>query len=122
MKSLGLIGLALLDRSYATKTNSNPDVYGPNGKGYTNTSGDQSLAKIGIDIDFTKAKDSDPKCLEGEWAQIHYVGTLPNGRVVADSRSEPGGLPKTFTVGKSEVLRCWDFAIQALHSGDRATV
>ena len=120
MKAKTLLSLGLLGSTQSSKIQSQPDVYGPNGKGYTNTSGDQNLAKIGIDINWTKAKDSDPKCMEGQWAQIHYVGTLPNGRVVADSKSEPGGLPKTFTVGKSEVLRCWDYAVQALHAGDKA--
>lgn len=31
-------------------------------------------------------------------------------------------MPKTFTVGKSEVFRCWDTAIQVLHPGDKATL
>jgi hypothetical protein len=45
-----------------------------------------------------------------------------DGRVVTDSRAEPGGLAKTFNVGNSEVFRCWDLAIQQLHSGDNVTL
>jgi hypothetical protein len=35
-----------------------------------------------------------------------------DGRVITDSRSEAGGVPKTFNVGNSEVFKCWDLAIQ----------
>lgn len=42
--------LALISNISAIKVTSAPDVYGPNGKNYTNTSAEQDLAKIGIDI------------------------------------------------------------------------
>ena len=45
-----------------------------------------------------------------------------DGRVVTDSRAEAGGLPKTFNVGNAEVFKCWDQAIQVLHSGDKVTL
>lgn len=41
---------ALISISSAAKLRSAPDVYGPNGTGYSNVSPDQSMADIGIDI------------------------------------------------------------------------
>ena len=60
--------------------------------------------------------------MAGSWARMHYSGRLLDGRVIADSRAEAGGMPKTFTVGNSDVLRCWDHAVQVLHAGDKATL
>jgi len=43
-----------------------------------------------------------------------------DGRVVTDSRAEPGGLPKTFALGAHEVFSCWDLAIPKLKQGAKA--
>jgi FK506-binding protein 1 len=77
------------------------------------------LSRIGIDI---KRNGSGPTCKEGDWTTVHWVGTLNDGRVVTDSRAEPGGLPKIFTLGVSDVFKCWDLAITQLHQGDKATL
>lgn len=53
---------------------------------------------------------------------MHWQGKLQDGRVVTDSKAELGGLPRTFTVGRSEVFKCWDLAILQLKSGDHATL
>lgn len=60
--------------------------------------------------------------MPGDWASVHWVATLPDGRVVSDSRSEPGGLPKVFALGAHEVFSCWDFAVTQLKKGSKATV
>lgn len=44
------------------KQKGSPDVFGPNGKDYTNTDAKFDLSRIGIDI---QKKGSGPKCGEG---------------------------------------------------------
>ena len=97
-----------------------PDVYGPNGADYDNTSANYDLSRIGIDI--TEKGTSTDKCKEGDWAQVHWAGFLEDGREITNSHAEPGGAPKTFSVGHSEVFHCWDLAIPQLHKGDKARV
>ena len=70
------------------------------------------MSRIGIDI---TSHGSGPLCTLGDWATVHWVGSLMDGRVVTDSRAEPTGLPKTFTVGDHQVLKCWDLAMPQLH-------
>jgi FKBP-type peptidyl-prolyl cis-trans isomerase len=70
---------------------------------------DTAMAKIGIDIITPGTGD---KCKQTDWATINWKGTLANGEVVTDSKSEGTGLPKTFTVGRSEVFKCWDLAVE----------
>lgn len=96
-----------------------PDVYGPNGKDYRNTDASVDLANIGIDI---HEHGKGPRCKAGDWTTVHWVATLKDGRVVSDSRAEPGGLPKTFALGAHEVFSCWDLAITKLNEGDRVTL
>jgi len=76
---------ALISVSSAAKLNAAPDVYGPNGVGYSNVSADPSMSDIGIDI---LTKGAGEKCSSGDWTKIHYVGSLKDGRVVTDSRAE----------------------------------
>lgn len=95
------------------------DVYGPNGKDYSNESANYDMSLIGIDIN---THGTGPKCSAGTWATIHWSGSLKDGRVITDSRTEPGGLPKTFSVGSNNVYKCWDLAIPQLHQGDKAHV
>ena len=77
------------------------------------------LSHIGIDVSDQGEKDA-KKCMTGQWATVHWVGTLMDGRVITDSRAEPGGLPKTFNVGASQVFSCWDLGIQKLNKGSKA--
>jgi hypothetical protein len=110
---------ALVSSSSAIKQKASPDVYGPNGTDYSNTDGAYDLSRIGIDM---HTHGTGASCKPGMWTTVHWVGTLPDGRVVTDSRAEPGGLPKTFALGASEVFRCWDLAIPKLVQGDKATL
>ena len=95
------------------------DVYGPNGKDYSNESANYDLSRIGISV---TTKGTGPQCTKGDWATIHWKGALTDGRVVTDSHSEGWGYPKHFAVGNSEVFNCWDLALPQLHQGDKATV
>lgn len=110
---------ALVSSASAIKQKSSiaPDVYGPNGENYQHNTADYDMSRIGIDI---VEKGSGDKCRPGDWVQVHWVGTLKDGRVVTDSRAEPGGRPKEFSLGHREVFHCWDLALTQLHVGDKA--
>lgn len=95
-----------------------PDVYGPNGEGYSNTAASYDLSRIGISV--TEKGTEDKKCAPGDWATVHWAGYLKDGREITNSRAEPGGLPKTFSLGAHEVFSCWDLALTQLHKGDKA--
>jgi FKBP-type peptidyl-prolyl cis-trans isomerase len=86
-----------------------PDVFGPEGENYINNDTEYDMSLIGIDI--VNPDQNAQKCEAGKWATIHYLGMLDDGTVVTDSRNEPGGLPKTFSVGASAVFKCWDLAV-----------
>lgn len=43
-----------------------------------------------------------------------------DGRVVSDSRAEPGGQPKTFALGAHEVFSCWDLIVPKLRKASTA--
>jgi hypothetical protein len=108
-----------LGSASAVLIKSKPDVFGPNGENFQNNSPVQDTARIGIS---RTTQGSGPQCTPGDWAIVHWQGHLTDGRLVTDSRAEGLGYPKTFGVGKSEVFRCWDLALQQLHKGDKATV
>lgn len=110
---------ALLGGSQAIsqKIDKEADIYGANGQGYANNDASYDSSRIGIDI--TK-QGTGATCRPGDWTTVHWVGTLKNGRVITDSRAEPGGLPKTFALGAHEVFKCWDLAIPKLKQGSKA--
>jgi len=60
--------------------------------------------------------------MTGDWATVHWTATIEDGRVVSDSRAEPGGRPKHFTLGDHQVFSCWDIAIPQLKEGSVATL
>ena len=110
---------ALISNAAAIKQKAAPDVYGPNGEGYTNTSPNYDVSRIGIDI---QTSGSGPKCKVGDWTTVHWSGKLKDGREITNSRAEKAGLPKTFALGSRDVLHCWDLAIPQLHQGDIAHI
>ena len=120
MRTISFAVACLITESQAIKQLSSPDVYGPNGEAYSNIDATYDLSRIGIDV--TKTTKGAEACRSGDWTTVHWIGTLPDGRVVTDSRAEPGGLPKTFALGAHEVFSCWDFAIPKLHKGDTARI
>lgn len=100
-KSTSLAVLALLGVANAVQVKfiDEPGLFGLAGHNYQTDSPSQDLAKIGISLN-EKGKGT-KKCQVGDWTTVHWRGTLTDGRVVTDSRSEPGGLPKTFALGNS---------------------
>lgn len=109
--------VALINSAAAIKHKSGPDVYGPNGDGYKNTVADYDTSRIGIDV---TSAGSGSKCKPGDWTTVHWAGYLKDGREITNSRAEPGGQPKTFSLGARDVFHCWDLAIAQLHQGDKA--
>merc|ERR1712032_1477530 len=108
---------ALMNSAAAIKSKVDPDVYGPNGENYKHDTASYDLSRIGIDI---TEPGTGPKCKPGDWVTVHWVGTLKDGRVITDSHQEPGGGPKTFSLGAREVFHCWDLALTQLHQGAKA--
>jgi hypothetical protein len=92
---------------------------GVNGKDFQNNSPVYDVSRIGIDM---QKKTNKPNCAPGDWAEIHYVGSLTDGRVVTDSRAEGNGRPVRFSIGRSDVFKCFDLGITQLHEGDKATL
>lgn len=123
MKTLAITGAvaALLSSTQAIKVSNKiaPDVFGPEGENYRNNSPDYEMSRIGVDI---HTKGDGKNCKVGDWAKIHYVGSLIDGRVVTDTHQEHDGLPVTYSVGKAEVLRCLDLGIEQLQKGTKATL
>jgi hypothetical protein len=48
--TLAVVALVAKSQAIKQKSNGAPDVYGPNGAGYSNNDADYDLSRIGIDI------------------------------------------------------------------------
>ena len=82
--------------------NTERDSY-PVSAGWTEVNdANMEFSKIQIDIEPATHKNTD-KCQAGDWATIHWSGSLKDGRMITDSRAEPGSQPKTFALGSNEV-------------------
>lgn len=56
----------------------------------------------------------------GSKVEVHYTGTLLNGKKFDSSRDR--GTPFTFTVGQQQVITCWDEVVAHLAVGDKVNV
>jgi FK506-binding protein 1 len=56
----------------------------------------------------------------GQKAEVHYTGTLLNGKKFDSSRDRSS--PFAFTVGKHQVITCWDEVVAHLAVGDKVDV
>jgi len=107
--SLAVAALLGFVQPVRIETVAGPDVYGPNGANYINNSPSEDLSNIGIDI---SAPGSGDNCKAGDWATVSWTATLMDNRLVSDSHAEGQGLPKVFNLGRGEVWKCWDLALQ----------
>ena len=57
-------------------------------------------------------------CKAGDTASVNYTGKLTNGEVFDSSKGDP----LQFTIGASQVIKCWDMAFAQMQQGETATV
>lgn len=56
-----------------------------------------------------------PAAKAGDTVQVHYVGTLTDGRTFDSSRN--AGRPFSFTLGRGQVIQGWDFGVAGMQLG-----
>ena len=126
MKSLLKASVVLLLQgskavSLSGKIKIEPDVFGPEGLGYTNNNTNIEVDQIGIDFIKTNSDwpsgSSNKKCQTGHLATISYTGSLEDGQVVTDLLQE-FGRNQTINIGTAMTYGCIDLALQQVHSGD----
>ena len=57
----------------------------------------------------------------GDRVSAHYIGTLLSDGSKFDS-SRDRGTPFNFTIGKGQVIKCWDAAIAEMSVGERSLI
>ena len=50
-------------------------------------------------------------CKDGDTAKVNYTGRLPDGKVFDSSIKDGIADPFKFTIGASQVIKCWDMAV-----------
>ena len=67
-------------------------------------------------------KDGDKKNYphKGDKVQVHYKGTLLNGKKFDSSYDR--GSPLPFTLGVGQVIKCWDMSVIRLSIGEKISV
>lgn len=82
------ISLLVINTSNAVslhgKARIDPDVFGPEGEDYINNNTNIDVDQIGIDY-LAKKKSGRERCDNGHLAEISWIGSLEDGRVVTDS-------------------------------------
>jgi peptidylprolyl isomerase len=74
----------------------------------------------GLQIKIHKKSNSGIKAKKGEKIDVHYTGTLLNGKKFDSSKDR--NQPFTFNVGTGQVIAGWDEAFLILEEGDSATI
>jgi len=58
---------------------------------------------------------------KGFSVKVHYTGSFPDTEKKFDSSRDRGNA-FTFTLGKGEVIKCWDLVVERLSIGERVQV
>ncbi|VDL85738.1 unnamed protein product [Schistocephalus solidus] len=73
---------------------------------------------MGVDIEVLNPGNGTTMPKAGQKVEVHYTGTLTNGKKFDSSRDR--GKPFQFTVGKGEVIKGWDEGLMKMSVGERA--
>ena len=73
---------------------------------------------MGVEVEVIKPGDGSSYPTKGQTVQVHYVGTLTNGKEFDSSRSR--GKPFEFTLGVGQGIKAWDEGVAKMSLGERA--
>nr|CDS26820.1 fk506 binding protein [Hymenolepis microstoma] len=73
---------------------------------------------MGVDIEVIKPGNGTDYPQKGQTVQVHYTGTLTNGKKFDSSRDR--GQPFEFKLGRGEVIKGWDEGVAKMSLGERS--
>ncbi|XP_037643990.1 peptidyl-prolyl cis-trans isomerase Fkbp12-like [Sebastes umbrosus] len=73
---------------------------------------------MGVDVEIINPGDGTTYPKKGQYVNVHYVGTLTNGKQFDSSRDR--GDPFKFCLGKGEVIKAWDEGVAKMSLGEKS--
>jgi len=73
---------------------------------------------MGVQVEEYQPGDGATFPRQGQTVQVHYTGTLTNGKKFDSSRDR--GKPLQFKIGKGQVIKCWDEGLAKMSVGSKA--